>query len=159
VTAPVTGFGIDHLPYGSVRVESRQVAVVRYTDRLLDLSTIDADLFRAGTLDAFLAAGRETWAQVRAAAQDAVRADRSPLLELASAEAVLPYTVADYVDFYASEQHARNAGEMFRPGSEPLPPNWKRLPIGYHGRAGTVVVSGTPVRRPRGQFPSAAGPI
>ena len=66
-----------------------------------------------------------------------------------------PYTVADYVDFYASEQHATNAGRIFRPGADPLTPNWKHLPVGYHGRAGTVVVSGTAVRRPRGQFPSA----
>jgi fumarylacetoacetase len=59
--------------------------------------------------------------------------------------------VADYVDFYASEQHATNLGKMFRPGSDPLTPNWKHLPIGYHGRAGTVIVSGSPVVRPCGQ--------
>jgi fumarylacetoacetase len=58
--------------------------------------------------------------------------------------------VADYVDFYASEQHATNLGRMFRPDSEPLLPNWKHLPVGYHGRAGTVVVSGSPIRRPQG---------
>jgi fumarylacetoacetase len=62
----------------------------------------------------------------------------------------LPFEVADYVDFYASEQHATNLGRMFRPDSELLLPNWKHLPVGYHGRAGTVVVSGTDVRRPRG---------
>jgi fumarylacetoacetase len=59
--------------------------------------------------------------------------------------------VADYVDFYSSEQHAENVGRIFRPGSDPLPANWKHLPIGYHGRAGTVAVSGTPVARPQGQ--------
>jgi fumarylacetoacetase len=63
----------------------------------------------------------------------------------------LPIAVADYVDFYSSEQHAANVGAIFRPGSDPLPPNWKHLPIGYHGRAGTVAVSGTPVVRPSGQ--------
>lgn len=67
----------------------------------------------------------------------------------------LPFEVADYVDFYASEHHATNLGRLFRPGSDPLTPNWKHLPIGYHGRAGTVVVSGTPVVRPRGQRKSA----
>ncbi len=153
------GFGLDHLPYGVVRSESRQVAVVRYTDRLLDLSTIDTELFAAGTLDAFLAAGPETWRQVRSAIRAAIQADRTPLLALAQAKPVLPYTVADYVDFYASEHHAANAGRIFRPGAEPLTPNWKHLPIGYHGRAGTVVVSGTEVRRPCGQFPSPGGPI
>ena len=63
----------------------------------------------------------------------------------------LPFTVADYVDFYSSLEHATNLGRMFRPDSEPLLPNWRHLPVGYHGRAGTVVVSGTPIRRPRGQ--------
>src|SRR5690606_11550376 len=63
----------------------------------------------------------------------------------------LPFAVADYVDFYSSEHHAGNVGQIFRPGQPPLPPNWKHLPIGYHGRAGTVVVSGTEVRRPCGQ--------
>jgi fumarylacetoacetase len=83
---------------------------------------------------------------------DRLRADPAPLLPLAGTKPVLAFSVADYVDFYASEQHATNAGRIFRPGAEPLPPNWKQLPIGYHGRAGTVVVSGTPVRRPCGQF-------
>jgi fumarylacetoacetase len=63
----------------------------------------------------------------------------------------LPIEVADYVDFYSSQQHAENVGRIFRPGSDPLPANWKHLPIGYHGRAGTVAVSGTPVSRPQGQ--------
>jgi fumarylacetoacetase len=161
VTAPrdPDGFGLDHLPYGVVRTESRQVAVARYTDRLLDLSTIDSELFAAGTLDALLAAGRDTWRQVRSAVSAALQADTTPLVPLAEATPVLPYTVADYVDFYASDQHATNAGRIFRPGAQPLTPNWKHLPVGYHGRAGTVVVSGTAVRRPWGQFPSSAGPL
>ena len=61
----------------------------------------------------------------------------------------LPFEVADYVDFYSSEHHATNVGRLFRPDSEPLTPNWRHLPIGYHGRAGTVVVSGTDVVRPQ----------
>jgi fumarylacetoacetase len=72
---------------------------------------------------------------------------------------VLPFTVADYVDFYASEQHATNVGRIFRPDGDPLTPNWKHLPIGYHGRAGTVVVSGTDVIRPCGQARTADGAI
>ena len=74
---------------------------------------------------------------------------------------VLPFTVADYVDFYSSLEHATNLGRMFRPDSEPLLPNWRHLPVGYHGRAGTVVVSGTPVRRPHGQSkpPDADAPV
>jgi fumarylacetoacetase len=64
----------------------------------------------------------------------------------------LPFAVGDYVDFYSSRAHAENMGRMFRPDAEPLTPNWLHLPIGYHGRAGTVVVSGTEIRRPHGQL-------
>jgi fumarylacetoacetase len=69
----------------------------------------------------------------------------------------LPFEVADYVDFYCSLEHATNVGRIFRPDDEPLKPNWRHLPVGYHGRAGTVVVSGTPVRRPAGQRPESGG--
>jgi fumarylacetoacetase len=71
----------------------------------------------------------------------------------------LPFEVGDYVDFFASEHHAANLGRLFRPGSEPLTPNWKHMPIGYHGRSGTVVVSGTPVVRPRGQRKAPADAV
>ncbi|HEX2904001.1 MAG TPA: fumarylacetoacetate hydrolase family protein, partial [Jatrophihabitans sp.] len=104
-----------------------------------------------------LAAGPAAWTEVRAAitswlTENRFRSTVEPMLRpLAEAHPVLPFTVADYVDFYASEHHAGNVGAIFRPGSDPLTPNWKHLPIGYHGRAGTVVVSGTEVRRPRGQ--------
>ena len=73
--------------------------------------------------------------------------------ELADAELALPFEVADYVDFYSSLDHATNLGRMFRPDAEPLLPNWRHLPVGYHGAPGTVVPSGTPVRRPSGQRP------
>jgi fumarylacetoacetase len=106
------------------------------------------------------------WAQVRAAltswlSEEHYRSAIEDLLVPAADVALhLPFTVADYVDFYASEQHATNIGRMFRPDAEPLTPNWRHLPIAYHGRAGTVVVSGTPVRRPCGQSKpaSAAAP-
>jgi fumarylacetoacetase len=68
------------------------------------------------------------------------------------AELRLPFEVADYVDFYSSRDHASTVGQIFRPGAPPLPRNWLHLPVGYHGRAGTVMVSGTPVTRPRGQY-------
>jgi fumarylacetoacetase len=72
---------------------------------------------------------------------------------------VMPFTVADYVDFYSSEHHARNLGRILRPGQPELPPNWKHLPVGYHGRAGTVVVSGTDVVRPSGQRRTPEGEV
>ena len=103
-----------------------------------------------GSLDALLAAGpRRLGARDRGGScGGGARRRRSPLDEL---EPLLPFTVADYVDFYSSLEHATNLGRMFRPDAEPLLPNWRHLPVGYHGRAGTVVVSGTPIRRPRGQ--------
>jgi fumarylacetoacetase len=99
-----------------------------------------------GSLDELLPQGRDAWehATERALAAEAT-------LALRELEPRLPFTVADYVDFYSSLEHATNLGRMFRPDAEPLLPNWRHLPVGYHGRAGTVVVSGTPVRRPRGQ--------
>jgi fumarylacetoacetase len=107
------------------------------------------DVFAEPTLDALLALGREGWRQ----AIDAARAHDGPRLR----EPVLrlPFSVADYVDFYSSLEHATNLGRILRPGGEPLLPNWRHLPVGYHGRAGTVVVGGTDVVRPKGQL--AAG--
>ena len=75
----------------------------------------------------------------------------APRIPLSEVEFHLPFEVADYVDFYSSREHATNLGRLFRPDSEPLLPNWLHLPVGYHGRAGTVVVSGTPIVRPSGQ--------
>jgi fumarylacetoacetase len=108
-----------------------------------------------GTLDELLPQGREAWERET---ERALAAEASFALD--EVEPRLPFTVADYVDFYSSLEHATNLGRMFRPDAEPLLPNWRHLPVGYHGRAGTVVVSGTPIRRPRGQAkpPGAEAP-
>src|SRR5215468_8745794 len=170
-------FGLQTLPYGSfsdVRHPAHRRVGVAIGDRVLDLSTASDRLlagraadFNAGSLDRFLAAGDRAWAQVRAALTEWLSNDRyrsaiEDLLAPAASVAMhLPFTVADYVDFYASEQHATNVGRIFRPDGEPLTPNWRHLPIGYHGRSGTIVVSGTPIRRPSGQTRPAgsAAPI
>ncbi|MFL6162411.1 MAG: fumarylacetoacetase [Jatrophihabitantaceae bacterium] len=157
-------FGVRTLPYGVLETSAGRQPAVRIGDRALVLRPAaeallpeHAGLFGTGSLDAFLAAGPDTWTAVRSALTDWFTDQRYQsrieplLLPLAGHRTVLPFTVADYVDFYASEQHASNVGQIFRPGSPPLTPNWKHLPIGYHGRAGTVVVSGTEVRRPNGQ--------
>ena len=108
-------------------------------------------------LDVFLAMGRTTWDVARGwltevLTEDVHRERVEPLLlPLGEVTMHQPFVVGDYVDFYASEQHATNIGRLFRPDGEPLTPNWKHLPIGYHGRSGTVVVSGTDVYRPNGQ--------
>lgn len=149
-------FGIDNLPYGSVlAADGRRFAAARFGDDVVDLGLLDAELFAGGTLDAFLATGRSTWTRVRGDLVAALTAGRVPLVPLADVRPVLAFTVADYVDFYASEHHATNAGRIFRPDADPLPANWKHLPAGYHGRSGSVVVSGTDVVRPHGMI--AAG--
>ncbi len=160
-------FGLQTLPYGSFTTRDRPHqprAGVAIGDRVLDLTTAmdrlfagRADLFAAGHLDVFLDAGDLAWAQVREAvtawlSQDQYRdAIEDLLVPAAQAAMRLPFSVADYVDFYASENHASNVSQIFRPGSG-LNPNWWHQPVGYHGRAGTVIVSGTPVRRPYGQY-------
>ncbi len=112
-----------------------------------------ADEVADGTLDALLAHGPDRRDQVRRAVADLVgtQTDDLPLVPADDVTLYLPWTVRDYVDFYASEHHAAAVGRLFRPGTDPLPAAWKHLPIGYHGRAGSVVVSGTDVRRPGGQ--------
>jgi fumarylacetoacetase len=164
-------FGLQTLPFGSFTTRDRPNEPrtgVAVGDRVLDLSAATdrllagrAHLFSSGRLDAFLDAGDLAWEQIREAitawlSRDEFREAIEDLLVPAeSATLHLPFTVADYVDFYASEHHASNVGRIFRPGGEPLTPNWRHLPIGYHGRSGTVLVSGTPVRRPYGQVPPA----
>ena len=158
-------FPLAHLPYGVFSDGGRAPrAGVAIGDSVLDLAALAADGllepladFSAPALNPFMAAGPAAWHATRArlvelltSASERTRAERA----LLAADAVrlhLPFAVADYVDFYSSRAHAENLGRLFRPGSDPLTPNWLHLPIGYHGRAGTVVVSGTPVVRPRGQ--------
>jgi fumarylacetoacetase len=110
-------------------------------------------VFQAPSLNPFLALGRSSWEDVTARVRELVEAG-ADLVPLEDVEVRLPFAVADYVDFYSSLEHATNLGRLFRPGSEPLLPNWRHLPVGYHGRAGSVVVSGTPVVRPSGQTTS-----
>jgi fumarylacetoacetase len=144
----VTRFDRDVLPYGVFSLGDGPPRVgVAVEDGVLDLAEHLDPAFATGSLNAFMAQGRARWTEVRERVRQLL--DR-PLVPLADVTMHLPFQVADYVDFYASEQHATNLGRMFRPDSEPLLPNWKHLPVGYHGRAGTVVVSGTQVRRPRG---------
>ncbi|MFF0285435.1 fumarylacetoacetase [Streptomyces sp. NPDC005262] len=170
-------FGPHNLPYGVFSTTGhpaeRRVGV-RIGNHVLDagaaahaLGSPYAQLLAQPDLTALLSAGRTAWRDVRRALTawvtvPAHRADIEPLLHpVESVTLHLPYQVADYVDFYASENHATNVGRIFRPDGDPLTPNWKHLPIGYHGRSGTVVVSGTDVVRPAGQrkAPSDRAPV
>ncbi len=166
-------FGLQTLPYGSFTTRDRPAEPrvgVAIGDRVLDLTVATdrllsarAHLFRTGNLNVFLDAGDWAWSQIREAvtgwlSQDAYRdAVEDLLVPAEAAQMRMPFAVADYVDFYASEYHAGNVGRIFRPGGDPLTPNWRHLPIGYHGRSGSVIVSGTPVRRPFGQVRPAGG--
>ena len=154
------------LPYGVFSAGDRAPrAGVRIGDSVLDLaSALGEQVFAEPSLNAFLAQGRARWSDVRARITELLTEPRhrasveSALHPLSAVRLHRPFEVGDYVDFFASENHATNVGRLFRPGGEALTPNWKYLPVGYHGRSGTVVLSGTPVIRPRGQRPAEAGP-
>ena len=145
------GFGLDHLPYGVFSTEGSAPRIgVRYADTVVDVATVRPQL-DGPSLNDFMALGPDAWAQTRAEIAALVEADTLPTFPLDTVSLHLPFAVGDYVDFYASLHHASNVGRIFRPDQEPLLPNWKHLPVGYHGRGGTVVVSGTPIVRPCGQ--------
>jgi fumarylacetoacetase len=148
-------FGPENLPYGvfSVGGDSPRVGV-RVGDSVVDLAVALGDeVFAAPTLNPFMAQGFDRWVAVREQVTALIAGDvpDGAIHPVDSVRLHLPFEVADYVDFYASEHHASNVGRLFRPDAEPLLPNWKHLPVGYHGRAGTVLVSGTDIVRPSGQ--------
>ncbi|GAA5052411.1 fumarylacetoacetase [Nocardia callitridis] len=148
-------FGLDNLPYGVFSTEGTAPRVgVRVADHVVDLTILlDDEVFAQPSLNAFMARGPEVWAATRSRISELVRGEvpENAVVDLANATMHLPVEIADYVDFYASEHHATNLGRLFRPDSAPLMPNWKHLPVGYHGRSSTVIVSGTDIVRPRGQ--------
>lgn len=162
---PENPFPIQNLPIGvfSVSAGPRRVGVA-IGDDILDLSGLEASgvmgsqMFNRGTIEPLLAQGQSAWNDLRertfellASSSDRQKRLRSHLIPQADAVMHLPCRVGDYVDFYSSLEHASNVGKILRPGSDPLTPNWRHMPIGYHGRSGTIVADGTPVRRPHGQ--------
>jgi fumarylacetoacetase len=178
-----SGFGIEHLPCGVIRARGGSPRpAVRIGDRGLVLAPLAAaglldsvagadpgalgGALEGPTLNGLLELGRPTWTQLRARLTELLRAGNRELADagvvddalvpLADAEELLPIEVGDYVDFYSSIEHASNVGRLLRPEEEPLFPNWRHLPVGYHGRSANVVVSGTPIRRPVGQTPPEA---
>ncbi|MBF6224984.1 fumarylacetoacetase [Nocardia abscessus] len=158
---PDSLFGTDNLPYGVFVPEGRAPRVgVRLGDQVIDLAAVlDDPVFAAPSLNAFLAQGPARWRAVRDRVRESVdgEIDGAAVHRLADVELRLPVRIGDYVDFYASIDHATNLGRLFRPDGDPLLPNWRHLPVGYHGRAGTVVVSGTAVARPCGQRRTESG--
>ena len=168
-------FPIQNLPYGvfSARGLAPRVGVA-IGDYVLDLWELEQDgrlavgqdgpgVFVADTLNPFMALGPKVWAATRSRISELLRHDngelrdnealrRRVLVPMTEARLHLPIAVSGYTDFYASKEHASNVGIMFRGKENALQPNWLHMPVGYNGRASTVVVSGTKVRRPRGQL-------
>jgi len=169
--APGSDFPLENLPYGVFRsAHGEPHAGVAIGDAIFDLhEATQAGLFdgivsrpvlQAPTLNLLLAAGRQAWTALRERVHSLLREGTSELGGLnrdsllaarPQAQMLLPFAVGDYVDFYSSLEHATNLGKIFRPQGEPLMPNWRWIPIGYHGRSSTVVVDGTPIVRPKGQ--------
>ena len=169
-------FTMANLPFGVIELGSgdRSVAI-RIGDhavvlaQLQQTSALDAlalppDVLAAHSLNAFMALGAEAWTATRShigrllTSPDARPFVEPALVAVDDVRVVLPIEVGDFVDFYSSLQHATNLGRLFRPDGEPLLANWRHLPVGYHGRAGSCVPSGTPIVRPSGLIADGAAP-
>jgi len=171
-------FPIQNLPYGVFSDAQGTRCGVAIGDVVFDLARAEAvglfkntglanGTFGTPSLNRFLNHARGVWSNVRAHLIETLAegntegqafCESHDLIVREPVAMRMPVDIGDYVDFYSSEQHATNVGKMFRPDGEPLLPNWKHLPVGYHGRSGTVVVSGTPIARPRGQRRGTNGP-
>src|SRR3954467_9563288 len=178
-------FPIQNLPFGVFKPAQGAARVgVAIGDLVLDLSVLEEEgkfraagfpkdgIFAADSLNAFLSLGRPAWQKVREIIQHLLAAETAELRDDASLRErafrkqkdvtmQLPARIGDYTDFYSSYHHAHNVGTMLRGPETALMPNWKWLPVAYHGRASSIVLGGTPVRRPRGQVkpPDAAEPV
>ena len=168
--APGCDFPLQNLPYGvfSVNGDAPRCGVA-IGDQILDLAAAEAaglidpqGTFAAPQLNEFMALGRDVWAATRARLTELLAEGATevlPLVPMADATLHLPIRVAEYTDFYASKNHAFNVGVLFRGPENALPAQWTHMPIGYNGRASSVVVSGTPIRRPMGQLKGEDGPV
>ena len=174
---PDSDFGIHNLPFGVFRPRAlaRPRVGVAIGEQVLDLSVLverglfrgpemrDTWVFHEPSLNAFLSMGRPAWREARERIAELLSADEpalrddaglrdAALLPAVSVQLLLPARIGDYTDFYSSREHATNLGTMFRGPANALQPNWLHLPVGYHGRSSSLVVSGTDIRRPSGQF-------
>lgn len=178
-----THFPLNNLPYGVFsRAGSKPRCCTAIGDHVLDLAAleeagllnVDQDpVFTGDNINTFMAQGAAAWDTVRTRLTQLLKDDGDPALRddadlrakalIAMDDVVMhmPFEVAEYTDFYSGRQHAENVGTMFRGKENALPPNWLHIPIGYNGRASTVVVSGTDIRRPLGQMkpPDADAPV
>src|ERR1700681_4081698 len=169
---PKSDFPIQNLPYGVFSAHGLAPRVgIAIGDYVLDLWELEQDgrleveigTFAGSALNFFMQQGPKVWTKTRARISELLRADHPELRDneelrnlalvpMADVKLHMPFMVAGYTDFYSSKEHATNVGIMFRGKDNALQPNWLHMPIGYNGRASTVAVSGTKVRRPRGQL-------
>ena len=167
-------FPIQNLPYGIFSTKENPTPRVgtRLGDVVIDLAMLDAEnafgkqysFFADASLNPFMAAGRDVWREIRQrltrlVAEEQASLKSDALIFIHEVRMHLPVEVGDYTDFYASREHATNVGIMFRGKENALMPNWLHLPVGYHGRASSVVLSGTDVIRPRGQVKPKDAPL
>jgi len=170
--AETSHFPIQNLPFGVFERNAGNRVGTRIGDYVVDLQALheagvfsgfDSSCFAEGTLNKFMTLGKNAWSSARFTLQKVLSADdptikeneelrQNVLVPISEVTMKMPAQIGDYTDFYASRQHATNVGKMFRDPENALLPNWLHLPVGYHGRASTVVLSGTPVRRPCGQL-------
>lgn len=161
-----SNFSIDNLPYGIFSTPHQQARVgVAYQDRVIDLYQLgqllhwdfDIELLQRPFLNDFIALGKKQTQKVRIAVKQWIKqVKRKNLINIStsldSVKLHLPLQIGDYTDFYSSQEHATNVGKLFRDPQNALLPNWKHLPVAYHGRASTIIESGKPIHRPKGQI-------
>ncbi len=175
-------FPIQNLPFGIFRMPGKfPSAATRIGDTVISLhalakrgflqkTCIDPEVFNLSVLNDFIALGKNAWHLLRESLSDMfsldnqlmhdyVQTSEDILFPIKDIEMMMPVKVGDYTDFYSSESHATNLGTMFRDAANALNPNWKHLPVGYHGRSSSIVISGTPIHRPKGQIKSDSSSI
>ena len=170
-------FTIYNLPFGVFKSKKLSPRIgIAIGDKIVDLSILDQEGFFANmflpegiflkeSLNDLIGLGKVQTRKIRERVQDLLLADNEKLRDHQSrgkamvnrkeAEMLMPVKIGDYTDFYSSIEHATNVGKMFRDAENALLPNWKHLPVGYHGRASSIIPSGVPIHRPKGQFKEA----
>lgn len=162
-------FSIYNLPYGMFMRDNKPTPGVAIGDSIIDLNAcakvglfpdigFDTSVFEANVLNNFIECGKDAWSALRSYLTTQLTTEgqlyefrEKVLVPRIGTQMSMPVKVGDYTDFYSSIEHATNLGKLFRPDSEPLLPNWKHIPVGYHGRASSIVISGTSIHRPSGQ--------
>ena len=163
-------FPIENIPFGVAFLNGNKVIVTAIGDNVLDLNMLDSEglifkdkkVFQSDTLNEFMGCGKKVWTEARNRIQELLGAENPELRDnknlrdrcfhlMKDVEMVLPVNIGDYTDFYSSREHASNVGEMFRGKENALMPNWLHIPIAYHGRSSSIIISGEDIRRPKGQ--------